>query len=141
MNSFCTFNCYILDSSVSQATAGIVAAIFCAVVFIGVGLLRCMMMGACNSCGGPNPADNHHDRQVVATNDSYTYRADFPPSYSTGMFLTFLSQLSNQQPHSQGLSSFCPCSEMEARRETLGTRLFDQELMTVQVTLLNMLFE
>lgn len=74
----------------SQATAGIVAAVFCAVVFIGVGLLRCMMMGACNTCGGPNPG-NDHDRQVVGANDSYTYQADFPPSYSTGMFLTFLA--------------------------------------------------
>lgn len=72
------------NSSVSQATAGIVAAVFCAVVFIGVGLLRCMMMGACNTCGGPNPG-NDHDRQVVGTNDSYTYQADFPPSYSTVM--------------------------------------------------------
>ncbi|KAL9985234.1 hypothetical protein ACROYT_G007611 [Oculina patagonica] len=73
------------SSSVSQATAGIVAAIFCAVVFIGVGMLRCMMMGACNSCGGPNQADNHRDRHVVGTSDSYAYRADFPPSYSTVM--------------------------------------------------------
>ena len=79
-----SLNCCVLASSVSQATAGIVAAIFCAVVFIGVGMLRCMMMGACNSCGGPNPADNNRDRQVVGTSDSYAYRADFPPSYSTG---------------------------------------------------------
>jgi len=67
------------------------------VVFIGVGLLRCMMMGACNNCGGPNPGNNH-DRQVVATNDSYTYQADFPPSYSTGMFWTFLSNLIPRVP-------------------------------------------
>ena len=79
--------CYNLDSSVSQATAGIVAAVFCAVVFIGVGLLRCMMMGGCSSCGGPNPA-NDPDRQVVGTYESYTYQADFPPSYSTGTFFT-----------------------------------------------------
>jgi len=84
--------CYILDSSVSQATAGIVAAIFCAVVFIGVGLLRCMMMGACNSCGGPNVGGAHQNRQVVGTNDSYAFQADFPPSYSTGMFLNFCQQ-------------------------------------------------
>ena len=49
-----------------------------------------MMMGACNTCGGPNP-ENDHDRQVVGTHDSYAYQADFPPSYSTGMFLTFLA--------------------------------------------------
>lgn len=78
-------SCCILAASVSQATAGIVAAIFCAVVFIGVGMLRCMMMGACNACGGPNPADQNRDRHVVAASDSYQYRADFPPSYSTGM--------------------------------------------------------
>ena len=54
-------------------------------------MLRCMMMGACNSCGGPSAADNNRDRQVVGTSDSYAYRADFPPSYSTGkVFLTGL---------------------------------------------------
>ena len=56
-----------------------------------------MMMGACNNCGGPNLRGNQHDRQVVGTNDSYTYQADFPPSYSTGMFLIFLFQLTCQK--------------------------------------------
>ena len=77
------FHC-ITGASFSQATAGIVAAVFCAMVFIGVGVLRCIMLGACNACGGPIPRDNSHDRQVVGTSDSHTFRADFPPSYSTG---------------------------------------------------------
>jgi len=72
-------------AKISQATAGIVAAIFCAVVFIGVGMLRCIMMGACgNTCNAQNAA-NTRDRQVVGTSESYAYQADFPPSYSTVM--------------------------------------------------------
>ena len=72
---------HIAASKVSQTTVGIIAAIFCAVVFVGVGMLRCIMIGACNVCNAPNPPQ---DRQVIGTNDSYTFRADFPPSYSTG---------------------------------------------------------
>lgn len=72
-------------SKVSQATAGIVAAIFCAIVFIGVGMLRCIMMGACNVCNVSNPQNNDRNRQVVGTSESYAFQADFPPSYSTVM--------------------------------------------------------
>lgn len=68
----------------SQATAGIVAAIFCAVVFVGVGMLRCIMMGACgNRCNAQN-VGNTRERRVIGTHESYAYEADFPPSYSTG---------------------------------------------------------
>ena len=72
---------HIAASKVSQTTVGIIAAIFCAVVFVGVGMLRCIMIGACNVCNAPNPPQ---ERQVMGNNDSYTFRADFPPSYSTG---------------------------------------------------------
>lgn len=71
-------------SSVSQATAGIVAAVFCAIVFVGVGMLRCIMLGACNCCGS-DLQDNTPNRQEIGHSESYTYQGDFPPSYSTVM--------------------------------------------------------
>lgn len=71
-----------MSGKVSQATAGIVAAIFCAVVFIGVGVLRCIMMGA---CGNPCHVGETRERHVVGTSESNAYQGDFPPSYSTVM--------------------------------------------------------
>lgn len=95
-----------------------------------------MMMGACNTCGGPNPGDDH-DRQVVGTNDSYTYRADFPPSYSTGISFTSFSNLIPRVPLLPPPPSFPPDplrGEMEGGRETLGTSLYDQQLMITHET-------
>lgn len=84
-------NIFFLGGKVSQATAGIVAAIFCAVVFIGVGVLRCIMMGACgNPCHVQNAGETR-ERHVVGTSESNAYQGDFPPSYSTGK--TFFSWL------------------------------------------------
>ena len=69
----------------SQSTAGIVAAIFCAVVFIGVGALRCMLVqGAWGNNRNAQNAGNTREREVVGADESYAYQADFPPSYSTG---------------------------------------------------------
>lgn len=78
-------NVVFVASQVSSGTAGIVAAIICAVVFIGVGTLRCIMLQGAggNNCNAQN-AGNTRDREVVGTDESYAYQADFPPSYSTG---------------------------------------------------------
>lgn len=78
------------NSNVTQTTAGIVAGIFCAVIFIGVGMLRCFMTGMClnnNCCNQQNEYAERrtHQREVVGTDESYTFQADFPPSYSTVM--------------------------------------------------------
>ena len=83
----------LIDSNVTQTTAGIVAGIFCAVIFIGVGMLRCFMTGMClnnNCCNQQNEYAERrtHQREVVGTDESYTFQADFPPSYSTGIIIT-----------------------------------------------------
>ena len=67
----------------SQATAGIVAAIFCGLVFLGVAVLRCAVVLRC--CPeAPN------SREMVGTHetfDSGNYNLDCPPSYRTGQFV------------------------------------------------------
>ena len=82
---------YASTSSVSQATTGIVAAIFCAVVLVGVGTVRCIMTGACGFCGSPG-GRAARNRQVVATDASYAFQADIPPSYGTGRSVTSVAK-------------------------------------------------
>ncbi|XP_031560125.1 uncharacterized protein LOC116296263 [Actinia tenebrosa] len=66
----------------SQATAGIVAAIFCGIVFLGVGAMRCVMMGACQRCQNETP----ENRECVGTHETVSnYVMDCPPSYRTVM--------------------------------------------------------
>ena len=76
---------YFIAPIVSEGTAGIITVIACAVVFIGAGILRCIMLrrGGGNNCNAQN-AGNTREREVVGTDESYAFQADFPPSYSTG---------------------------------------------------------
>lgn len=64
----------------SQATAGIVAAIFCGLIFLGIAVLRCAVVLKCCS-------ETPSSRELVGTNetaDSGNYNLDCPPSYRTG---------------------------------------------------------
>jgi len=75
---------YISAITTSQATAGIVAAIFCGIVFIGVATMRCIMMGACQQCRFSQNQQNP-TRECVGTNETLSnYVMDCPPSYRTG---------------------------------------------------------
>lgn len=74
----------ILDSISSQTIAGIVAAIFCAVLFTGVAMTRCFMTGACGNRNMQYADERTCERQFVGIDECNTFQADFPPSYSTG---------------------------------------------------------
>lgn len=74
----------ILDSISSQTIAGIVAAIFCAVLFTGVSMTRCFMTGACGNRNMQYADERTRERQFVGIDECNTFQADFPPSYSTG---------------------------------------------------------
>jgi len=75
----------ILDSISSQTIAGIVAAIFCAVLFTGVAMTRCFMTGACGNRNMQYADERTRERQFnVGIDEGNTFQADFPPSYSTG---------------------------------------------------------
>ncbi|EDO46591.1 predicted protein [Nematostella vectensis] len=70
----------------SQTTAGIVAAIFCGIVFLGVGTMRCIMMGMCHRCQTETGV-----RECVGTDeDPVDFNMDNPPDYVTGMICMFL---------------------------------------------------
>lgn len=107
------------SSSVSQATAGIVAAVFCAIVFIGVGTLRCIMLGGCN-CGGRDLRDNNHNQQVIGHNESYTYQGDFPPSYSTVMHHPERYPTPESSPRAQN-SNVPPHQNLNGRTFSVGS--------------------
>ena len=66
----------------TQVTAGIVAAIFCGLIFLGIAVLRCATVLKCCSDNTQNV------RELVGSNetaDSGNYHLDCPPSYRTGL--------------------------------------------------------
>ncbi|KAK3736984.1 hypothetical protein QZH41_015626 [Actinostola sp. cb2023] len=72
----------------SQATAGIVAAIFCGVVFVGIATMRCIMVGQCQQCQQCHHELQPQQRECIGTNETFSnYVMDCPPSYRTGMLL------------------------------------------------------
>lgn len=80
------YEAYIKDNSISSQTiAGIVAAIFCAVLFTGVSMTRCFMTGACGNRNMQYADERTRERQFVGIDECNTFQADFPPSYSTVM--------------------------------------------------------
>lgn len=115
-------------SSISQATAGIVAAVFCAIVFIGVGMLRCIMLGACNCCGG-DLRENNPNRQEIGHSESYTYQGDFPPSYSTVMHHPerYLTPESSPQMVAQNSNSISPRQNQNGRTFSVGSNSSSDE--------------